>query len=528
MPHFGFLDIAVIVVHFTVITLIGSHFARRSQSTERYFVGGRSYPGWLIGISMFGAVISSITFVAYPADAFRTGYLRYVICITLPVAILIASRLFIPFFRRGRITSVFEYLEKRFGPRTRVYGACVFIVSQCFRISLVQFLVALLVNRITGWDVTICILVGGVATAFYTVAGGIEAVIWTDFFESMLLISGGLIIFFIILWRLPGGLGQIIEIGQANGKFMLSEAAADGSLVSVPWGFSLQRKTVLMLLVVGLFQWLGEYSYNQEIIQKYCAARSAREARRAMWINCAMCVPTWGYFMLLGTALYAFYHVFPASVPAEILAGQRKAEEILPFFVVTQLPPGAAGLVVAGVLAAAMSSMGAAMNSISAVAVTDLYKRHLAPDREDEHYMLVARLVTLAASAVMIGGAYLLFRANTLTLQDLWAEFQSIIAGGLLGLYLLGFFTVRGDGRAVGVGILFAVSFSAIVSAAALGWLPGSLSQTVRGSFEGYYTGLIGNLVMFSLGFALSRLLPARPRDLTNLTVWTQESGPLD
>lgn len=528
MPHFSGLDVAVVAVHFTVITVVGYLMGKRATTTERYFVGGRSYPGWLIGISMFGAVISSITFVAYPADAFRTGYLRYVICITLPFAILIASRLFIPFFRRGKITSVFEYLEKRFGPRTRVYGACVFIVSQCFRISLIQFLVALLVHRITGWDVTLCILLGGVVTAYYTIAGGIEAVIWTDFFESMLLIGSGLLILGIVVWRLPEGFSQIISIGQADGKFMLSEVGANGTLEAVPWGLSLSRKTVTMLLIVGLFQWLGEYSYNQEIIQKYCAARSARDARRAMWINCAMCVPAWGYFMFVGTALYAFYHVFPETVPTEILAGERKAEEILPYFITTQLPPGATGLVVAGVLAAAMSSMGAAMNSISAVVVTDIYKRHLATDRDDKHYMRVARLVTLVASVIMIGGALLLFKAETLTLQDLWSEFQSIIAGGLLGLYMLGFFTTRGDGRAVGVGILFAVIFSAIMSASGLGWLPGGLSETVRGSVEGYYTGIIGNFVMFTLGYFMARMLPRRDQDLTNLTVWTQDKMPLD
>jgi len=528
MPHFSGLDVAVVVVYITLITVVGYIMGKRAVNTERYFVGGRSYPGWLIGISMFGAVISSITFVAYPADAFRTGYLRYVICITLPIAILIASRLFVPFFRRGKITSVFEYLEKRFGPKTRMYGACVFITSQCFRISLIQFLVALLVHRITGWDVAVCILLGGVVTAYYTIAGGIEAVILTDFVESMVLIGGGLLIVFVIWWKLPGGFSQIISLGQENGKFMLSEVASDGSLQAIPWGISLSRKTVVMLLIVGIFQWLGEYSYNQELIQKYCAARSARDARRAMWINCAMCVPAWGYFMFAGTALYAFYHVFPETVPTEILAGQRKAEEILPYFVTTQLPPGATGLVVAGVLAAAMSSMAAAMNSISAVAVTDIYKRHLAADRTDAHYMRVARLVTFVASIIMISGAFLLFKADTLTLQDLWSEFQSIIAGGLLGLYMLGFFTTRGDGRAVGVGILFAVLFSALISASGLGWLPGGLSQTVRDSFEGYYTGIMGNFVMFTLGYLMARLLPRREQDLTNLTVWTQDKTPLD
>lgn len=527
MNRFGAVDIGVLVIYFLAMTLMGTFFSMRAKNTERYFVGGRSYPGWIIGIALFGATISSITFVAYPADAFKTGYLRYVICITLPFAVLIASRFFVPFFRRGQITSVFEYLEKRFGPRTRVYGACVFIIAQCFRISLIQFLVALLVHRITGWNVTTCILIGGVVTAYYTIVGGIEAVIWTDFVQSVILTGGGLLILAVIVYRLPDGIAQLFAVASENGKFAFNEAAPGGGLQSVPWGFSLRRKTVVMLLIVGLFQWLAEYSTNQEVIQKYCAARSARDARQAMWLCCIFCVPTWGYFMFVGTGLYVFYQVFPDPLATEMLSGARKAEEILPYFVTTQLPAGTAGIVAAAVLAAAMSSMSSAMNSISAVAITDLYKRHLAPNRDERHYLLAARLVTLAASVVMIGGAYLLFKADTLTLQDLWTEFQSIIAGGLLGLFMLGFFSTHGDGRAVGLGILLAIAFSAVVSAAGLGWLPSATAAWIKGSFDSYYTGILGNLVMFCLGYALARLLPPTQKDLTNITVWTQDGTPL-
>ncbi len=528
MGHFGAVDLAVVAAYFAAMILMGARFARRAGTTERYFVGGRAYPGWLIGISLFGAAISSITFVAYPADAFKTGYLRYVICVTVPFAVLIVSRFFVPFFRRGKITSIFEYLEKRFGPRTRVYGACVFIIAQCFRISLIQFLVALLVHRITGWGVPVCILAGGIVTAYYTVAGGIEAVIWTDFIQSIILTMGGLLILGVILWRLPGGLGQMITVAAENGKFLLSERTAEGALEAVPWGFSLGRKTVAMLLLVGLFQWLGEYTTNQEVVQKYCAAKSAREARRAMWLCCLFCVPTWGYFMFVGTGLFVFYHVFPDPAAAEMLSGARKAEEILPYFVTTQLPAGTAGVVVAAVMAAAMSSMSSAMNSISAVAVTDLYGRHLAPGRDDAHYVRAAKLVTLASSVVMVGGAWMLFRADTMTLQDLWTEFQSIIAGGLLGLFMLGFLTTRGDGRAVGAGIFCAVAFSAVVPAAGLGWLPAPASEGISGLFDTYYTGIIGNLMMFALGYGMAVIIPARGKDLTNLTVWTQDGTPLD
>ncbi|MBX7259255.1 MAG: sodium/solute symporter [Candidatus Hydrogenedentes bacterium] len=528
MNRLNIIDFAVLAVYLGSMMVMGWYFARRAKTTEQYFVGGRAYPGWLVGISLFGATISSITFVAYPADAFKTGYLRYVICIMLPVGVLIASRLFVPFFRRGKITSVFEYLEHRFGPRIRVYGALMFIIAQCFRISLIQYLVALLVHSMTQWDVTLCILIGGVVTAYYTIEGGMEAVIWTDFIQSLLLTAGGLLIAATIVMKLPGGLSQLLTIAQEHNKFSLSELGPDGSLQPIPWGFALSHKTVVMLLIVGLIQWLAEYSTNQEVIQKYCASRSARDARRAMWLCCLFCVPTWGYFMFVGTGLFSFYHVFPDVKADEMLSGIRKAEEILPYFVTTQLPTGLAGIVIAAVLAAAMSSMSSAMNSISAVTITDIYKRHIAADHTDTHYVRAARLVTLASSAIMIGGAYLLFKADTTTLQDVWTEFQSIIAGGLLGLYMFGFFTTRGDGRAMGVGIFFAVSFSALVSASGLGWLPASWTQTLNAHFDSYYTGLAGNVIMFVVGYTLTLLLPSRHRDLTNLTVWTQDNTPLD
>lgn len=529
MTGFRGIDIAVLVVYFVSMSLMGLYFARRAKSTERYFVGGRSYPGWLIGVSLFGATISSITFVGYPADAYKTAYLRYLLCIMLPIGVLIASRLFVPFFRRGQITSVFEYLEGRFGPRTRLYGASMFILAQCIRISLIQYLVALLVNKITGWDVTLCILVGGAITAFYTVAGGIEAVIWTDFVQSVILTLGGLLILGTILWKLPGGLGQLVSIAWNDGKFMLGDLdTADGKLHAISWGLALDRKTISMLLIVGLFQWLGEYSTNQEVIQKYCAAKSARDARRAMWICCWFCVPTWGYFMFVGTGLYAFYKVFPDAQAQEMLTGIRKAEEILPYFVTTQLPSGLSGIVVAAVLAAAMSSMSSAMNSISAVGITDIYKRHLAPGRDDRHYVLAARIVTLASSVIMVLGAYWLLSSQRKTLQHLGTELQSIVAGGLLGLYMLGFFSKRGDGRSVVVGILFAVGFSALISLAELGWLPESMLAWIRAHFDSYYTGVIGNLFMFTVGYIVSLVFPGRPRDLRNLTVWTQDPTPLD
>lgn len=521
------IDLAVIACYFAAMALMGWHFRRRNPTTEQYFVGGRAYPGWLLGISLFGAAISSITFVAYPADAFKTAYLRYLICLTLPAGVFIVARWILPLFRQGRITSVFEYLEGRFGPCTRLYGAGVFIVAQIMRLSIIQYLVALLVHRITGWNVMWCILLGGAITAYYTVVGGIAAVVWTDFVQSLILSAGGVLILVVILVKLPGGLGQLISVASADGKFMLGDLdPASGRLQPAPWGLALSQKTLIMLVLVGVFQWLAEYTTNQEVVQKYCAAKSTREARRAVWISCWTCLPTWGFFMFIGTGLYVFYRVFPDPVVTDMLAGTRRAEEVLPFFVTTQLPAGLSGMVVAAVLAAAMSSMSSAMNSISAVFVTDLYRRHLATDRSEAHYVGAARWATFVSSLLMIGGAAVLVRSETRTLQHFYTEFTSIIAGGLLGLYLLGFLTTRGDGRAVGVGIGFAVGFSALISFAGLGWLPDDFTRSLESRFDAYYTGLASNLVMFFVGFGLASLLPARTRNLHNLTFWTRDPNP--
>ena len=525
MNSLRFVDLLVVGFYFAAMVVVGWLFSRRVKTTEGYFVGNRSYPGWVAGVSLFGAQISSITFVAYPADAFKTAWLRYLICLTLPLSVFIATRYLLPFFRRGNVTSLFEYLEARFGPKTRVYGASVFLLSQCIRISMILYLVALLMHSLTGWSVLVCLLLGGIVTAYYTIVGGLEAVIWTDVVQSVLLTAGGLLILGTIVWKLPGGWGQLFSTAVADGKMLFGEAGADGRIHAIPWGFSLTRKTTVMLLVVGVIQWLTDYVTNQEVVQRYCAARSTKDARRAMWICCWSCVPTWGYFMLVGTGLYVFYKVFPDPAAAEMLSGVRKAEGIVPFFVTTQLGPGFTGLVIAAVLAAAMSSMSSAMNSISAVAVTDVYKRHLAPGRAETHYIRAAKTITLGSSIIMICGAWWLFRAETLTLQHLWTEFQSILAGGLLGLFLLGFLTTRVDGRAVGIGIGCAVVFSAGMSLVALGFLPADWIKAVEARFDSYYTGIIGNLLTFAVGYSVARLFRTQPREISNLTLWTSKAN---
>lgn len=511
------IDIIVLVVYFLAMAAMGPYFARKNKTTENYFLGGRSFPGWLIGLSMFATSISSITFVAYPGDAYKTAYIRFLPCLMLPLGIFIAAKIFLPFYRRAKITSAFEYLEVRFGSGTRAYAATAFIIGQITRLGMILYLVSMLVQEMTGLNAQYSIVLGGLITSFYTVTGGIEAVIWTDFFQSFLLWFGGFAILLIIIFSVDGGLGTIISVAAGDGKFMLGDLdIASGELVKAPWGFGLTEKTVLMMLLVGLSNWLTEYSSNQNVIQKYVATKNPKEATQAIWICCLCSVPTWGFFMFLGTALYVYFKLNPDPAAAAMLDGTARADSIIPYFVVQKMPAGLSGLVIAGVLAAAMSSLSSSINAISAVSIVDIYKRHLAKGKSEKHYMNAARIVSIIASVLMLAFAFVLLSATDKTLQDTASKLAAILAGGLMGLYFLGFVTKRGDGRAVALAIICTVSFSLWLALVELK----IISPIVP--FETYYGGMMGNLIMFVVGYLAGCVLFKNKRDVTNLTVWTQ------
>jgi solute:Na+ symporter, SSS family len=529
MGGFHWFDGVVLVVYFLAMASLGPIFASKGRTTEGYFLGDRSFPGWLVGFSMFATSISSITFLAYPGDAYKTAYLRMLPNFTLPIAILMASHIFLPFFRRGKITSAYEYLEGRFGPNVRLYAASAFIIGQVIRISMVLFLVSQLVEQVTGMSPIVSVLIGGFVTSFYTITGGIRAVLWTDFIQAMVLWVGGLICIFVIAMALGGpfeGIAEIVRVGVQDGKFAFAEYI-DGEPTRVKWGFDLTQKTVLLMLLLGLGNWTYEYSGNQNVIQRYCACKSPKQARIAMWICCWFSVPTWGLFMFIGTALYVFYKVNPDPSALAMLTGEGgvKAESILPHFIIQRLPIGVSGLVIAAVLAAAMSSISSSINGVSAVSVVDIYRRRIAPESDDKKQVLVAKLIGVVQAIIMIVGAIILVRVETKTLQDTATIIGALTAGGLAGLYLLGFLTTRCDGRATGVAIVMTLLYTLWMALSKLPFWP----QALAAPFDTYYAGLIGHVILFFVGYILGiTVLKRREPVPTNLCMQTRDDTPLD
>ncbi|MGE4564785.1 MAG: sodium:solute symporter, partial [Victivallaceae bacterium] len=293
-------DMIAIGLFLGAMAWMGVYFSRKNKSTEDYFLGNRSFPGWAVGLSMLGTSISSVTFLAIPAAAYILDYRQAVTNLALPVAAILAIYIFIPFFRRGNAISAFEYLEERYGMLARSYAALCFVVLQAIRLALILYLVSIPVAAMLDVHIGYVIVIGGVIVGFYTVLGGIEAVIWTDVVQTIILLLGGVLCLGIIIYDLPGGISQVIEIGTKFDKFSPG-----------PISFALDERTFLVVLLLGVVNFTTEYSSNQNVVQRYIAAKSTREARKATLICMFMSVPTWMSFFFLGTCLFAFYHVFP-------------------------------------------------------------------------------------------------------------------------------------------------------------------------------------------------------------------------
>lgn len=507
-------DLAVVILYFSAIVAIGLYFSRRNRTAENYFLGRRNFPGWAVGISFIGLTISSVTFVAYPGDSFKTAWLRFLPNLAFPLVVVIAAYIFVPFFRRGIVTSAYQYLGLRFGPSISLYAGIVYMVAQIVRSATITYLLSVLLSYVIGLPVTWCILIAAGITAIYTVKGGFEAVIWTEVVQTIILIIGATTCIGIIIYSIPGGVFQIISEAWQEGKLSFQDLnVATGQLQSVRSGFSLSEKTTWMLVLVGVSQYIAG-QLDQDTVQRWCSARSAKDAKKSMFILGFGALPIWAAFMFLGTCLWVYYRHYPSPAATEMLSGTAKSENILPYFIVTVLPHGVAGLVISAALAAAMSSLSSCINASSMVWINDIYRKYLVKNADEQSYLRAGKWSSLGLVIFIIFGAYVFHFSSTKTLMDFSIAMTALFGGGISGAFLLGMFTRVGDARAVLIAIATTLSFMVYAFLAQINIAPRV--------FDPYYTSIIANMLMFATGFVAAYLLPKKKRELKNLTIWDQ------
>ena len=495
------LDALAVVVYLLGMVAIGFYFARKNKTTDDYFVGNRSFSGWVLGLSMLGTIVSSATFLALPAAAYVLDWRQLAVNLVLPAIAILAVIVFIPFFRRGNLISAFEYLGHRYGTVPRLYGTLSFIVMQLIRMAQILFLVTIPIQFLTGAPIAWVIVGSGLFIAFYTIAGGIEAVVWTDVVQTLVLLAGGLLCFACVVIDLPGGVGQIVEVGAAQDKF---------SLGSFEW--NLGERTFWTVIILGLINWLAIYSGDQNMVQRYAAARSTYEARKATILYSAIALPMWTMFFFVGTALFVYYQTFPDPAVAGM-----EADQVLPYFILTRIPAGLAGIVIAAVMAAAMSSLDSGINAISTVVVVDLMKPFLAINRDDRYYLRAARVIAAVVTVLVVTGAITFSQIEKESMNDVSLIVTSVFGGCLMGLFLLGFFTRRVDGISATIALVLAVGFNIYLGLGLLGRLPEEWTLGVHS----YWVGALVNGTFIVSAYLIS-LLRRRPQpNLEGLTVWT-------
>ncbi len=510
------LDLVVIVVYAIGVFLLGCWFARRSSTTSGFMTADGGAPGWAIGLSIFGTYLSSNTFILYPGKAYGSDWNAFAFTLAIPVAALFAAVYFIPLHRRGGSISAYEHLERRFGLWARMYAVACYLLVQLARIGAVTFGMSLVLATLTGWPQQYVIVGAALLVTAYTAIGGIEAVIWTDVVQAVVLLLGALVLFALLLGGMPEGPGQTLRIANESNKFSLGSFELD-----------LVRSTFWVPLLYGLVENLRNFGIDQGYVQRYHAARSEQAARRSLWLGVWLYVPTCALFFAIGTASYAYYKTHPEMlsevrqqvadrrvalggepVDPTTLSDADVADSVLPHFIVRGLPAGATGLLIAAICAAAMSSIDTSLNSSATVVLIDVYQRCLRPKCGERESMAV--LYGSTAVIGLLGCSIALYLMQAESVLDAYWTISGVVAGGVLGLFLLGVFAHRVQNAAAAIGVTIGVLVVLWCSAPQYF----DIHEAARYPLHVHMVMVIGTLTVFLVGLVAQGLL-SRPESTT-------------
>ena len=420
------LDWIAIALYGAILLGLGAYCTRKESSTDEFFLAGRRIPWWASGISIFATSVSAITFMSIPAKSWDTDWTYFLQSLGVIVVAPIAALILVPAFRRSELTTAYEFLEHRFHWSLRLAASAQYMFFQVGRVALVTLLPALALSAVTGLDVNWCIVIMGAICIAYTVLGGIEAVIWSDVLQVVVLFGGAFWALIVMVQGTDGGLGGLYEDALASGKLRTADLSID-----------LTRPSILVIVLGAVFANLIPYASDQSVVQRYLAVRDEREAKRAVLGGAFLAIPGSLLFFGLGTGLWSFYRSNP-----DALQPTEQLDQILPLFVIDMLPAGIAGIVLAGLFAAAMSSLDSAMNSVSTAFTTDWYRR-FRPDAGDRRRLRVARVATVVIGVVGTGAAVLMARLDDPSLLDVWFKVLGLFGSGVAGVFLLGMLTRR-------------------------------------------------------------------------------------
>jgi SSS family transporter len=470
------LDYAVIAAYLLAITAFGSWFARFQNTTRDYFLTGRSVPWWAICFTIVATETSTLSFIGVPAGAYAGNMTFLQLAMGYIAGRILVSVLFIPAYFRGELFTSYELLQRRFGPAVKNVAAIIFMVTRTLADGIRLFATALVISVVTQVPVSWTVIVLGAAMIVYTVRGGASAVIWTDVVQMFVYLAGALLVFFGLLRAIQGGWPEFVDVAAAAGRFRVFDFSTDPRTVYTLWAGVLG----------GIALTLATHGTDQFLVQRLLSARSAREASTGLVLSGLIVFVQFTLFLVIGAMLYVHYQQTPLPRPL------ARTDEILPLFVITSLPHGISGFIVAAIVAAALSP---SINALAATTVNDFYVKYVRPDATEDRLMRLSRRATIAWGiaqiAVGLGAQFV-----TRSVLDSGLAVLSLAAGPVLGAFLTGVLTRRVAARAMLAGM---IAGSVVVTWT---WWTAATAWT--------WFALIGAAVTAAVAVAVTALTPQR------------------
>lgn len=484
------LDLIVFIVLTFGSVIFGASFFRKNKTTSQFTSGGGKLPGWIVGFSLFAAFLSSISFLGLPGKAYMSNWNAFVFSLSIPIAAIFSIRFFVPLYRGLGSISAYHYLEVRFGTWASIYASICYILTKVMHTGAILLLLALPLNALFGWNIEIIIICTGITVTLYSMLGGIQAVIWTDAIQGIILIIGAVVAALILTFSMPEGPAQIFEIAAANHKFSLGS-----------FGSSLKDSTFWVVLMYGLFMNLQNFGIDQNNVQRYMTTSSEKAAKSSAFLGYFLYIPLSMILFYIGTALFAYYTVQPDLLPAELrVAGA--GDKIFPYFIATALPDGLKGLLIASIFAAGMSNVSANINGTSTIILSDYYKRYFNKHANEKSSMKV-----LYGSSMIVGSLGVVIALSLVGVKsvlDAWWMLASIFSGGMLGLFLLGYLSKRARNIDAFIGVIVGVLIIIWMSLSPLYFTEGKL-LAFRSPFHEDLTVVFGTLAITLVGFLLAK-----------------------
>jgi SSS family transporter len=463
------LDLLILVAYVVGVVALGMWVGRGAKSAAEYAVGDRSQAWWLILCSIIATETSSVTFLSIPGFAYDRDLTWLQIAIGFMIGRFVVAQILLPAYFRGSLFTAYEVLNQRFGGAAQRGASILFLVARTLADGLRLYLPAIVLEEMTGFSITAAVILLGIATILYTYFGGMRAVLWTDFAQFGVYLAGAAIAIGVLLMRVPGGFGAILERAGAAGKLRIIDPSFDLS----------QPYTLWAGLIGGIFITLGSHGVDQMMVQRYLSARSLTDARRALRTSGVVVVLQFALFLFIGLGLWTFYQDHP---PAQAF---DRADRVFARFIVQELPTGLVGVLLGAIYAAAM---GSSLNACATTAARDIWRPLAGATATPERELRLIRVLTAVFGALQIavgiGGQHL-----TVSVVSAVLGVAAFTAGIVLGLFFLGLWTEVGERAALAGLVIGLAGMLAIFFGTKLAWpwyaLAGSMLTFAAGSLAG-------------------------------------------